>query len=206
MLDRYMLPIIKGPNLWLAKRLQARQISADQVTITGFAVGMLAVPLLALQWYGIALVAIVINRISDGVDGELARLNGVSDSGAFLDITLDFIFYQAVVFGFILANQSNHIPGALLMLAFVGTGISFLAFAIIAERRKLASVVYPNKGIHYLGGLAEGTETIGFFIAFCLWPQLFPSLAVLFAMICFVGAALRIIYGYKQLNALPAEE
>lgn len=205
MLDRYMLPIIKRPSLIVAKQLAKRGIRADQVTISGFAIGMLAVPFLALQWYGLALVAIVINRIADGVDGELARLVGASDAGAFLDITLDFIFYQAVVVGFILAVSDNHIAGVMLMLSFVGTGISFLAFSIIAERRNIASVNYPNKGIHYLGGLAEGTETIGFFIAFCIWPQHFPVLAGLFAVICFIGAALRIIYGYKQLASLPVE-
>ncbi|WP_119393764.1 CDP-alcohol phosphatidyltransferase family protein [Salinibius halmophilus] len=206
MLDRYMLPLIKRPAHWLANKLAKRGVNANQVTVVGFVVGMLAVPLLAWQWYELALIAILFNRVADGVDGELARLFGATDAGAFLDITLDFIFYQAVIFGFILASPDNQIAGALLMLSFVGTGISFLAFAIIAERQNISSVVYPNKGIHYLGGLAEGTETIAFFIAFCLWPQLFPQLAVLFAIICFMGAALRIVYGYKQLSSLPVED
>tara|TARA_R100001039_G_scaffold38938_2_gene42625 strand:- start:11057 stop:11308 length:252 start_codon:yes stop_codon:yes gene_type:complete len=58
-----------------------------------------------------------------------------SDAGGFLDITLDFIFYQAVVFAFGLADPANLSWALLLMLSFVGTGISFLAFAVMAASR-----------------------------------------------------------------------
>lgn len=204
MLDRYMLPVIKPGLKMLARPLRARGITADQVTIAGFVIGLLAVPLIILNWYWLALVCIALNRIADGIDGELARLEQPSDAGGFLDITLDFIFYQAIVFAFALADPANTVWALVLMLSFVGTGVSFLAFAALAEKHRIKSLAYPNKSLHYLGGIAEGTETILVFVAFCLWPQYFPQIAAGFALICVLTTVMRLIYGYRTLRA--AEE
>ncbi|MBU2097240.1 MAG: CDP-alcohol phosphatidyltransferase family protein, partial [Gammaproteobacteria bacterium] len=199
MLDRYLHPLLKPPLKIIARIISRAGVSADQVTVSGFVVGLLAVPLIILNMYVLALLCIVVNRIADGIDGELARLGKPSDAGGFLDITLDFIFYQAIVFAFGLANPANAPWALLLMLSFVGTGVSFLAFAVMAERHRIASVDYPNKSLHYLNGLAEGTETIAVFVAFCVWPQYFPWIAGIFAAICFVTAASRIRFAYITL-------
>jgi|GEM_PF-88174 phosphatidylglycerophosphate synthase len=201
MLDRWALPLIQKPLNQIADVCQQRDIHANQVTVTGFVLGLLVVPSLYVGWYWLALILILMNRVFDGVDGVLARQTGATDQGAFLDITLDFIFYAAVVFGFALANPAdNALAASALLLSFMGTGVSFLAFAIMAERRNLSRIQYPNKGIYYLSGLAEGTETIAFFVAFCLWPQHFAVLAWSFAGMCVLSATLRIWSGYHSLS------
>jgi len=202
MLDRYLHPLLKPPLRSTAKMFGKLGVSADQVTVSGFLFGLLAVPFIILNLYIMALLCIVINRMADGIDGELARLGKPSDAGGFLDITLDFIFYQAVVFAFALADPANTVWALLLMLSFVGTGVSFLAFAVMAERHQIASVDYPNKSLHYLNGLAEGTETIAAFIAFCLWPQHFPWIAGIFAAVCILTTASRILFAYTTLRVL----
>ncbi len=200
MLDRYLHPLVKPPLRVLAKGFRSLGISADQVTVYGFLIGLLAVPFIILNMYWLALALIVINRLSDGIDGELARLGTPTDAGGFLDITLDFFFYQAIVFAFALAEPVNTLWALILMMSFVGTGISFLAFAVMAERHKIKSMHYPNKSLHYLDGLAEGTETIAVFIAFCIWPQYFPWIAGLFATVCFITAVSRLRYAYTTLR------
>jgi phosphatidylglycerophosphate synthase len=202
MLDRYLHPLLKPALKGAAKLGRTRGLSADQVTVSGFVIGMLAVPLIMMNFYALALVCILVNRLADGIDGELARLGKPSDAGGFLDITLDFIFYQAIVFAFGFADPANTTWALVLMLSFVGTGISFLAFAVMAEKHKILSVDYPNKSLHYLNGLAEGTETIAVFVAFCLWPQHFPWIAGVFAAICFVTAGSRIRFAYLTLSDL----
>ncbi|PTY39045.1 hypothetical protein BGP77_09865 [Saccharospirillum sp. MSK14-1] len=201
MLDRWTLRLIKRPLNGVARQLDKRQISANQVTLGGFGIGLLALPLLAVEWYGLALLAIALNRIADGLDGELARLNHPSDSGAFLDIVLDFLFYAAIIAGFALARpETNALPAALLLFGFMGTGSSFLAFAIQAERRGLTSMSYPNKGFYYLGGITEGTETIAFFVLMCLWPDAFVLLASVFFALCVITTATRVIGGFHTLR------
>lgn len=201
MLDRYTVGLVKRPLQILAEYLKKAGISADQVSLAAFIVGLLVLPLLYKQFYLAALICIIINRIGDGVDGALARMTGVSDAGGFLDIVLDFFFYSAVVLGFALADSAaNGLAAATLLLSFVGTGSSFLAFAIMAERRGIENIVYPHKGIYYLQGLAEGTETIIFFVLCCLFPSIFAMLAYSFAALCFITTLSRIYGGYTTLK------
>lgn len=201
MLDRWMLPLVKTPLTHLAGTVSRLGIKADQVTLAGFAVGLTALPFLALEWYGLALAAIVANRVADGLDGALARRDGTTDAGAFLDIVLDFIFYAAIIAGFALARpEHNALAAAWLLLGFMGTGGSFLAFAIMAERHQLDSMSYPNKGFFYLGGIAEGTETIAFFVLMCLFPVYFVPLAWTFFGLCVVTTLTRVTGGYYTLR------
>ena len=201
MLDRWTLPLVRKPWHAIARKFAAAGITANEVTLAGFIIGLSAIPLLASRHFGLALLTILLNRIADGIDGELARIHGKTDRGAFLDIVLDFVFYSAVILGFAMAAPAtNALPAAALLFGFMGTGSSFLAFAIAAEKHQLKSVVYPNKGIHYLDGLAEGTETILFFMLFCLWPDDFSVLAWVFAGVCYVTTATRIWAGYRTIK------
>lgn len=193
--------MIAPPLRLLAQVLDKLGVSANQVTISGFVIGLSVIPLLALEYYWWAAAIICINRICDGVDGALARVSEATDEGAYLDIVLDFIFYAAVVFGFALADpEQNALAAALLLFSFMGTGSSFLAFAIMAERRSIASMQYPNKGFYYLGGLAEGTETILLLLAACLLPMQFVWIACLFSGLCWLTTLTRVVGGYHSLK------
>lgn len=201
MIDAALLPVqrrlMQPPAEWLA----ARGARADQITVAGLAVGLLATAAAAFGLFWLALAGLVVNRLADGLDGAVARLTRPTDRGAFLDIALDFVFYAAFPLGFVLADPAaNALPGAVLIASFVLSGTSFLAFAVIAERRGLSAQDYPTKGIYYLGGLTEGTETIGAFAAFCLFPQAFPVLAYVFAAACAVTGVTRYAAGWAAFK------
>src|SRR5262249_4265296 len=128
------------------------------------------------------------------------RARGPSDLGGYLDIVCDFLFYAAVVFGFVLAAPANRLPGAFLLFAFMGTGSSFLAFAVFAARRGLESRARGLKSLYYLGGLTEGTETIALFVAACLFPTAFAWLAWLFGTACWATTLARILEAWRRLG------
>ncbi|SDL40065.1 Phosphatidylglycerophosphate synthase [Franzmannia pantelleriensis] len=207
MLDRWTMPLTQAPLARIAAVLAQYGIRPDQVTVVAFAVGMLALPLLALEWYAAALAVILFNRLGDGLDGALARHTGrSSDAGGFLDIGLDFVFYAAVVLGFALADPAtNALAAALLLFAFIGTGTSFLAFAIMAAKHQLERPRFASKAFYYLHGLTEGTETVLAFVLFCLFPQHFALLASLFALACLITTATRLWGGYRTLRAREAQ-
>jgi phosphatidylglycerophosphate synthase len=192
MLDSYMRRVIDPPLDRIGRRLAIAGSSANAVTVAGFAVGLLAIPCLAAEWYGWALAAILVNRLADGLDGAVARHTTLTDFGGYLDIVCDFIVYAGVAFGFALARPENALPAAFLILSFVGTGTSFLAFAILAAKRNLTSEARGRKSLYYLGGLTEGTETIAVFAAFCLFPGAFPALAYIFGALCWLTTAARV--------------
>ncbi len=200
MFDCHLIPVIRSPLTQLAKPLCRAGISANQVSLIGFAIGMLALPLLAFGSYQWALATILLNRLLDGLDGAVARETGITDCGGFLDITLDFIFYAAVVLGFALAAPANALPAATLLFAFMGTGSSFLAFAIMAGKRGIDNPVYHHKSLYYLGGLTEGSETIALFVLMCLWPAAFAPLAYGFALLCAITTLTRLWSGYHTLR------
>lgn len=205
MIDRYLLSVQEALLRPAARTLAALRVDADRLTLIGFAAGVLAALALAFGREMAGLLLIVLNRILDGLDGAVARIAGPTDRGAFLDTACDFVFYALVPLGFALADPArNALPAAALIAAFVGTGSSFLAFAVIAAKRGLTANAYPSKGIYYLGGLAEGAETIAVFAAMCLWPALFPLFAWVFAAICLFTTLARWHMAWRSFAATPA--
>ena len=106
--------------------------------------------------------------------GRWHGAEGYPTPGGFLDISLDFLFYALVPFGFILAAPAqNALAGSWLLFAFIGTGSSFLAFAALAAKHQIDNPGYAHKSFYYLGGLTEGTETILLFVFGGSVPGLF---------------------------------
>ncbi|MCH2455279.1 MAG: CDP-alcohol phosphatidyltransferase family protein [Idiomarina sp.] len=206
MIDPKLLPITRAVLDVPARLLVRLGVTADQVTVAGFVIGLLAVPLLAFEFYAAALIAILLNRLADGLDGAVARRTQLTDAGGYIDIVLDFIFYSAVVFGFLLASpEQRAVAAGVLLVTFMGTGSTFLAFASVAGKRGIENPSYPNKSLHYMGGLTEGFETILAFVSFCLWPQHFAVLAYIFAAACWITAITRIVAGYRTLKKGAAD-
>ncbi|MGR5238048.1 CDP-alcohol phosphatidyltransferase family protein [Vibrio alfacsensis] len=202
MLDSLSIKVIRWPLTQSAKLLDNRGVTANQITLFGFVLGCFALPSLVTEQYTLALLFIFLNRVCDGLDGALARIQGITDAGGFLDISLDFLFYSLIPFGFVLANpEQNAVAGAFLIFSFIGTGSSFLAFAIMASKRGIDNPVYKNKSLYYMSGLTEGTETIGCFALLCLFPQHFDVIAYIFGAACWFTTFTRIYSGFYTLSS-----
>jgi len=186
----------------IARCLVRAGIGADAVTLAGFGIGIAAAVAIALQAYLVGLALLLVSRLADGLDGAVARLTQPTDRGAFLDIALDFLFYATIPLAFALADPgANALAAALLLAAFIGTGSSFLAFAALAGQRGIApGDAYPNKGLYYLGGLTEATETLLCFALMCLWPGRFAWWACGFAALCAITTVTRIVGGARMLT------
>lgn len=201
MFDRAAAALIKPAIDRLARVLVRAGLSANQVTVLGFATGLVAAGLIAAQLYLAGAAAMVLSRLCDGLDGAVARQTRVTDAGGFLDIALDFIFYASIPLAFAVADpQRNALAAAALLAAFAGTMSSFLAFAVIAAKRDLSSLAYPGKSFYFLGGLTEATETLACFIAMCLWPQWFAWIAGVFALMCLLTTVTRIWWGWRSFS------
>jgi phosphatidylglycerophosphate synthase len=201
MIDRAATVLLKPGLQWLGRGVVRLGIGADAVTLFGFGLGLAAAAAIAVGEPLAGLALLLASRLMDGLDGAVARLTQPTDRGAFLDITLDFLFYASIPLAFALADPSaNALPAAVLLGAFIGTGSSFLAFALLAERRGLKSKDYPQKGIYYLGGLTEAGETLLCFALMCLWPTHFAWWAYGFAALCAVTIVTRLLVGWHALR------
>ena len=195
MLDGVARKLIDPPLNWTAKRLSSAGLGANAVTVAGFAVGVSGCVAIGFELYSLALVLIAVNRFADGLDGAITRRTGSTDLGGFLDITLDTIFYSGVPFAFAVSRPEFALPAAFLTYSFVGTGGSFLAFAVIAAKRRRTTVRAGKKSFFYSTGLMEGTETVLFLVLACLLPNDFAVLAWTFGGLCWLTTALRIAAG-----------
>ncbi len=193
MLDAAARRLIAPGLNFAGAQLDRTGLRANSVTIVGLAIGGLVIPALAFEAYGLALVIVLFNRLVDGLDGAVARSSGITDLGGYLDIVSDFLFYSAVPFGFALARpDENALASAFVIFSFIGTGASFLTYAIMAAKRGITTEIRGQKSLYYLGGLTEGTETIAFLVLICVFPDNFTLLAWVFGAACWVTTTSRI--------------
>lgn len=184
----------------IATVLAKNGIGANALTIFGAAVGLAAVVAMSQNSFALAIILIGANRLIDGLDGAVARINGPTEFGGYLDTLADFLFYVSVPVAFSLTDYGNLFPALLLVASFTLTAVSFLGFAAIAARSGQNGGAHGAKAFIYSTGLMEGGETMVFFILFCLFPTYFPELALLFASLCIVTVVQRIMLAAKTFR------
>lgn len=193
MFDAAIRPFIDKALASVANKIVAMNISADRVTAVGFLLGIGAVVLVASQLYLAGLAVFLASRVMDGLDGAVARQTKLTDLGGFLDITLDFVVYASMVLGFALADpQKNALAAAFLTTSFMAPAATFLAYAVFAAKRGISTEIRGRKSLYYLGGLTEGFETILTLSLMCIFPDWFPIIAVVYAVMCWVTGGTRI--------------
>jgi len=200
MLDAHLRPLVDRCLNPVGAVLARRGVTPNQISFVGFGLGMGAALAVALGSELAAAILIIANRVCDGLDGAVARASNTSDLGAYLDITLDFLFYSAIPFAFAVADPEKALAACFLIFSFVGTGSSFLAFAIIAQKRGISTEMRGKKGFFYLGGLTEGSETIIFLLVVAILPDFFVPLAWTFAALCWVTTVTRVRYAIERFS------
>jgi phosphatidylglycerophosphate synthase len=200
MFDRQIQKFTQKPLKYIAK-LFLKFISPNQMTFIGFSFGVLMCLFIIIDQYLFATIFLFLNRLSDGLDGTMARLQTPTPLGGYLDIVLDFLIYGGFVLSFGITEQNNTLLSMVLLFCYIGTGSTFLAKAAI-----LPSLTNQNlneeipKSFHYAVGLVEGTETIVFMVLCLLFPNLFIYFSFIFIILCLITIVFRIIVCYKELS------
>ena len=185
----------------ISRKLADAGVTANAVTLAGCALGLAAGLSIALHYFLTAALLIAVSRLCDGLDGGVAKIRGKTDFGGYLDIVLDFVFYGAIPISFAFADPAqNALPAAALLFAFYINGASFLAYAIMAEKRGMQTQARGEKSLFFTTGLAEATETIAVFMLACLAPDWFPVLAWGFAIVCVYTAAARMVQAWREFG------
>lgn len=198
MLDTAVRPLINQPLDSAGRALAERGVSANSVTLAGLLVGLLAAVAISVSLFKLGFVLIVCNRILDGLDGAVARASRTTDSGGYLDIVVDYVFYGSVPLAFAIADPTqNAVPAAALLASFCLTASSFLAFATIAAKRGIETAAHGRKSFFYSTGIVEGTETIACFLLMAAIPAWFALLAWGFSALCVLTAIQRTALAFK---------
>lgn len=213
MFDAPLRRRLEGPLDRVAAHLDRPGVTPDRLTVLGLLTGLASAGCAAGQLWWWALALWIVSRVMDGLDGPLARrrlrsadpTGRGSDRGGFLDITADFAVYGTTVVGVAVganvgANAGQGAawwPFLLVLLAYYLNGTALLAFSSIAERAGRRRD--DGRSLSFLGGLAEGAETIVVHALWLVLPQYAAVIAVVWAAVVGVGAGQRIVAGYRDL-------
>jgi phosphatidylserine synthase len=202
--------MLESPLGRLAAGVDRPWLTPDRITAAGLVLGLGSAGAAASQAWAAALVLWLLSRLADGLDGPLARRRqartGEPDAGAgaggFFDITADFTVYGSTVVGVAVGTagvgDGPWLPFLLVLLAYYLNGAAFLAFSSIAERsgRRLDD----GRSLSFIGGLAEGTETILVHALWLLLPEQAWRIALVWAVIVLLSAVQRMWAGYRSLG------
>ena len=208
MFDAALRPRIAPVLDRMASAVDRTWVTPDRLTGLNLVLGLACAGLAAAQWWLPALAAWLLCRLADGVDGPLARLrrrrSGQEDpgQGGFWDISADFVVYGATVVGVGLgvtaAFAAPWLPFVLVLFAYYVNGAVFLAFSSIAE--KTGRQIDDGRSLSFLGGLAEGAETVVVHSLWLIFPEFAWVIAAVWALLVGVSAAHRILAGYRALG------
>lgn len=219
MFDTRLRPILAPALDRAAALLDVPWISPNRLTGANLVLGLASAALAAAQLWVPSLIAWLLCRLADGVDGPLARRRArsaksahapapvpvpVPDNGrgGFWDISADFVVYGATVVGVAVGATAGFgapwLPFLLVLFAYYINGSVFLAFSSIAERT--GRTIDDGRSLSFLGGLAEGAETVLVHSLWLLFPFLSWQIALIWALLVSVSATQRIIAGYRRLG------
>ncbi len=172
-------------------------MSRGAVTGVGLGVGVGACVAAALSVWPLALVLWLLNRTLDGLDGAVARRRGPTDLGGLLDFVADFVVYGGFVVGVAIAIPDARIACTALLAAYPLNNVALLSFASLVEKRRLA--YGDERSLRFTPGLAEGTETIPAYAAFCLIPVESDIVAWAFTGMVLVTVVQRLVVARRVL-------
>ena len=192
-----------GPSLErVGSRIADLGVHPLVLTGLGWLAGVGACVAVAGHAWMAGLVLWLTNRVLDGLDGPVARRRGVSDIGGFLDIVADFSIYGGFVLAVAVAVPGARLACVALLVTYYISGTAFLALSSLVERR--GGGRGDERSLRFVGGLAEGTETILVYVLFCLLPCHAAVIAWVFTAVVAITAVQRVFIGVRVLRAEPS--
>ena len=185
----------------LAKRLNG--VSPTALTGLGLVVGLLCAFAALSGQSGLALAFWLLNRLLDGLDGELARVfERQSDLGGYFDIMADLVVYAAVPIGL---SYGYGGPGTLLALVvllssyYLNAGSWMYLSALLEKRNRGAAAHGEATSVTMPSGIIEGAETVVFYGLFLLFPNALTFLFWTMSALVIVTMAQRLLWARRHL-------
>jgi len=189
---------------WLAPLARLlRWVSPNLLSVLALLLGLAAAAAAARAAYGAGLALWLANRITDGLDGSVARLaDRQTDFGGYLDILLDFIVYAAIPVGLAIGAGGRDVllAAAVLEGAFFVNACSWMYLSAVLEKRasgaaasgELTTVTMPP-------ALVAGFETVVFFALFFIVPGRLVLLFALMTSMVAINVVQRLVWARRVL-------
>jgi phosphatidylglycerophosphate synthase len=191
--DRLLMPLA----------MLLRGVSPNLLSVVALAFGLGAAAAAARGAWGVGLALWIVNRVTDGLDGTVARAaNRQTDFGGYLDILLDFVVYAAIPLGFAIHSADRLVLlGAVALegIFFVNACSWMYLSAVLEKRASGARVTGELTTVTMPPALVAGFETVVFFALFYLFPTRLPTLFALMTALVGVNVVQRLLWARRVL-------
>ena len=168
-------------------------LTANQVTILSFIIGVSSGLLVYFDQFILAVIVLWVSGYLDAVDGTMARKTRPSAFGTVLDVSFDRVVEISVILG--LAFRFPEAMWALLLLStsIIFAMTIFLTVGAVSEKKGV-------KSFYYQAGAAERTEGFLLFTAMILFHNILVMLTLVFLAIELFTAFQRLSEAKKILG------
>lgn len=156
---RWCRPLVAA----VSRPLVRRRVDPDVVTGVSLLVGLGAAAVVAAAAPLVGLALFGVNRLLDGVDGELARRHPRPGTwGGVWDFTADVVIYVSIPLAFAVADDGLWPAAAVVCAVMAVNLVTVLAAPNLAAE--------PSRSVRLGAGLVEGTETIAVYAVLIAVP------------------------------------
>ncbi len=174
-----------------------KRVNPNLLTVLGALISLLAAATLALGWFIVGGVLVLLGGAFDLVDGIVARHHGTSTRfGAFLDSTLDRLADMALLMGIAMHYALEGEPGFVLL-----AGYALMASVLVSYAQARAELVVPGFRV----GLLERAERVGILALGALLGLMVPALWII-AIGSTITVIQRFTHAYRQMEQIDAVE
>lgn len=186
---KYVEPFISKT----AKLLLKWKLTANQVTVIAFIIGISSGLFIYLGEPVVAVAVLWLSGFLDAVDGSMARQTETSEFGTVLDVSFDRLVEISVIIGLALAFPEITLPLLLLSVAIIFSITVFLTVGAVAEKKGM-------KSFYYQAGVAERTEGFILFSLIILVPSMMYIITMIYAAIVAFTGVQRLLEAKKILR------
>lgn len=190
---KYVQPVIGHTADFFLRR----NLTANQVTVASFIIGVAAGPLVYLGLGPAAVLLLWISGFLDAVDGSMARKTKPSAFGTVMDVTFDRLVEISVLLGLAFLFPDLMWLFLLLSVSIIFSMTVFLTVGTVSEQKGI-------KSFYYQAGLAERTEGFILFTIMILFPSILFYSTLLFLFVEVFTGIQRLLEAKKILKE-PAE-
>lgn len=204
MFDEHLRGLLGPTTDRVGRWLHNRSIGAMPVTLGGLALGLAASALAANENWIAALVVFLASRVLDGLDGAVARVAGPSPAGGFTDLIADFTVYAGFIVGVAYALPEARLAAVALLSTYYLSAGAFLLWGSLSAANPSPDGlgIDDNRSVRFVGGLAEGFETIVAYSLICLLPDSAELILWIFAAVVALTAVQRVAFALRNLRDL----
>ena len=191
MLDSLIRPRLAPQMDKMAVKVAQSGLSANKLTALGFLFGFAGCFLVGMHFYPLGLVLLLVSLFFDGLDGAVARVNGPTELGAYLDMMSGVLLFAMFPFFFMLSETEHALAAAILIFTYLLMGMANLSYDYFAMKKGAA----PAKS-----AIVETGEIVLFMVLCCLYPPGFSFFAAALALMSLAAAIIRIGLTIKLLK------